>query len=93
MTGLTYFSERFQSVIVDGIMSTSRPLVYGVPQCSVLRLVSFTLYSQSLSDVISDHDCDYHKYADDAELSRGGSPNQFDGVQSCIQTCIGDVLI
>ena len=53
----------------------------------------FTLYSQPLLDVISDHDCDYHKHADDTELSKGASPDQFDSVQSCIQTCIGDVLI
>ena len=53
----------------------------------------FTLYSQPLSDVISDHDCDYHKYADDTELSKGASPDQFYSVQSCIQTCIGVVLI
>ena len=31
--------------------------------------------------------------ADDTELSKGASPDQFDSVQSCIQTCIGDVLI
>ena len=43
--------------------------------------------------MISDHDYDYHKYADDTELSKGASPDQFDSVQSCIQTCIGDVLI
>ena len=43
--------------------------------------------------MISDHDYDYHKYADDTELSKGTSPDQFDSVQSCIQTCIGDVLI
>ena len=53
----------------------------------------FTLYSQPLLDVISDHDCDYHKHADDTELSKDASPDQFDSVQSCIQTCIGDVLI
>ena len=43
--------------------------------------------------MISVHDCDYHKYADDTEPSKGASPDQFDSVQSCIQTCIGDVLI
>ncbi len=43
--------------------------------------------------MVSDHDCDYHKYADDTELSKGVSPDQLDSVQSCIQTCIGDVLI
>ena len=86
-------SERFRSIIIDGVVSASRPLVYGVPQGSVLGPILFTLYSQPLPDVISDHDCDYHKYADDTELSKGASPDQFDSVQSCIQTCIGDVLI
>ena len=83
----------FQSVIVDGIVSASRPLVYGVPQGSVLGLVLFTLYSQLLSDVISVHNCDYHKYADDTELSKSAPPDQFPSVQSCIQTCINDVLL
>ena len=89
----SYLSERFQSVIVDGVVIASRPLVYAVPQGSVLGPILFTLYPQPLSDVISDHDCDYHKYADDTELSKGASPDQFDSFQSCIQTCIGDVLI
>ena len=33
------------------------------------------------------------KYADDTKLSKGASPDQFNSVQSCIQTCIDDVLI
>ena len=86
-------SGRFQSVIVDGVVSASRPLVYGVPQGSVLGLVLFTLYSQPLSDVISVHNCDYHKYADDTELSKGAPLDQFLSVQSCIQTCIDDVML
>ena len=53
----------------------------------------FTLYSQPLSDVISVHDCDYHRYAGDTELFKGASPDQFDSVQTCIQRDIGDVLI
>ena len=35
----------------------------------MLGPVLFTLYSQPLSDVISVHNCDYHKYAEDIELS------------------------
>ena len=65
----SYLSDRFQSVIVDGIVSAPSPLVYGVPQGSVLGPVLFTLYSQPLSDVISAHGCDFHKYVDDTELS------------------------
>ena len=67
---VSYLSGRFQSVIVDGVVSTSRPLVYGVPRGSVLGPVLFTLYSQPLSDVISVHNCDYLKYANDTELSK-----------------------
>ena len=96
---VSYPSGRFQSVIVGGVVSASRPLMYGVPQGSVLGPVLFTLYSQPLSDVISVHNCDYHKYhkyhkyADDTELSKSAPPDQFLSVQSCIQTCIDDVLL
>ena len=44
----SYLSERFQSVIADGVVSASRPLVYGVPQGSVLGPVFFTLCTHSL---------------------------------------------
>ena len=88
-----YLSGRLQSVIVDGVVSASRPLVYGVPHGSVLGPVLFTLYFQALSDVISVHNCDYHKYAADTELSKSAPPDQFLSVQSCIHTCIDDVLL
>ena len=72
---VSYLSGRFQSVIVDGVVSASRPLIYGVPQGSVLGPVLFTLYSQPLSDVISVHNCHYHKYADNTELSKSVPPD------------------
>ena len=46
----------------------------------------FTLYSQPLSDVISVHSWDYNKYTDDTELFKSAPPNQFNTVQSCIET-------
>ena len=90
---VSYLSDRSQSVISDGVVSASRPFLYGVPQGSVLGPVLFTFYSQLLSDVISVHICDYHKYADDTELSKSAPPDHFVYVQSCIQTCIDDVLL
>ena len=73
-------------------MSAPSPLVYGVPQGSFWGPVLFTLYSQPLWNVISDHDCNFHKYVDDTELSQSAPPDEFQSVQSGIQTCIDGYL-
>ena len=88
----SYLSDRTQSVVVEGLMCTPIPLVFGVPQGSVLGPVLFTLYSQPLSDVIACHSCDRHKYADDAEISDSAPPSDFTSAQSNTHSCISDTL-
>ena len=49
-------------------------------------------YSQPLSDLVCCHECDYHKYADDTQLSKGAPPDQFQflcDVQTCIESLLG----
>ena len=89
----SFVQNRQQCVIVDGVRSPPAPLVYGVPQGSVLGPVLFSLYSQPLSDVIVTHSCNYHKYADDTKLSKSAPPNDFLTVERSLQNCISDVLI
>ena len=43
-------------------------------------------------DVIACHSCDYHKYADDTEISDSAPPSDFTSAQSNIQSCISDTL-
>ena len=38
------------------------------------------------------HTCDYHKYADDTEISDSAPPSDFTSAQSNIQSCISDTL-
>ena len=88
----SYLSDRTQSVVVDSLMSTPIPLVFGVPQGSVLGPVLLTLYSQPLCNVIACQHCDYHKYADDTEISDSAPPSDFTSAQSNIKSCISDTL-
>ena len=87
----SYVSDRFQRVVIDDVCSEPSALLYGVPQGSVLGPVLFSLYSQPLSDVISSHGCQYHKYADDTELSKSASPDSFSTVTLTVQSCVHDI--
>ena len=83
----SYLEVREQSVMVDKVLSSPSPLQFGVPQGSVLGPILFTLYYKPLSNVICDHESDYHKYADDTQLSKGAPPDQFQSYLCDIQTC------
>lgn len=88
----SYVHDRTQYVMIDDLASAPSPLSFGVPQGSVLGPVLFTLYSQPLSDVISVHECQFHKYADDTELSKSTHPEQFSTAVEAVQGCVQDVL-
>ena len=88
----SYLSNRTQFVCIDNVMSASSPLTFGVPQGSVLGPVLFSLYTQPLSDVIQSHQCSFHKFADDTEISMHAKPESFLSTQDSVQSCISDVL-
>ena len=88
----SYVSDRTQCVTVGGKTSDPKPLLFGVPQGSVLGPLLFSLYVQPLSDIIEGHNCDYHKYADDTELSKSAKAEAFDGARLCVKNCVNDIL-
>ena len=87
----SYLHNRSQTVIIDNEKSDTSNLKYGVPQGSVLGPILFTLYTQPLSELITSHNCDYHKFADDTQLSKGDHIENFSNVMKSIENCIGDI--
>ena len=64
----TYFTNRTQSVIIDGHESEPHTPLEGVPQGSVIRPLSFTLYSSPLETIIESHGIGKMIYADDTQV-------------------------
>ena len=51
----SYLSERSQYVTVNGVKSTTKELLWGVPQGSVLGPILFILYTSPLGDIVRIH--------------------------------------
>ena len=86
----SYLTCRTQSVFV-GHESTPFALKCGVPQGSVLGPLLFTLYMQSLSNVICKSGHSYHFFADDSQLHNSSIPSDFLALAHSFKDCIEDV--
>ena len=88
----TYLNGRSQRVMVQGNLSRSLNLDFGVPQGSCLGPLLFTIYA--IYDVIKVHLPTVHCNADDTQLYVSFSPNistgQFEAV-TAIQHCVDDI--
>ena len=71
----SYLNGRSQRVMVQGNLSQSLNLDFGVPQGSCLRPLLFTIYASKFFDVIKVHLPTVHCYANDTQLYVSFSPN------------------
>jgi hypothetical protein len=63
----SYLSGRRQSVRINDVTSEPTPLMYGVPQGSVLGPVLFILYTTPLFGVMNHYGVSFHFFVDDTQ--------------------------
>jgi hypothetical protein len=85
----SYLSGRFQSVSIGNVSSSQSPLLFGVPQGSILGPVLFTLYTAPLETIIRSYGLDFMLYADDTQLYLTCSKAK-DNV-SIIEDCVNNI--
>ncbi len=90
----SYLTERKQTVNINGGLSSSIPLLYGVPQGSVLGPQFFTIYSSPIANIARKHGLQVHMYADDTQLYLPFKLNNVSDENKCrlqIESCINDI--
>ena len=84
----SYFSERTQRVMIDGILSDVASLICGKPQGSVLRPLKFCLYLLPFAAILRYHNIGYQFYADDTQLYISFKNKDPSGLLARLNSCI-----
>lgn len=64
----SYLGDMTQTVTYEGSSSRARPVVYGVPQGSVLDPLLFVLYTAEIENITQRHGFRLQQYADDCQV-------------------------
>lgn len=88
----SYLSSRTQSISIKGMPSDPSPLLYGVPQGSVLGPKFYSIYCGPVADIARSHGVNILLYADDTQLyiafDLSKPANQ---IISRIEACVDDI--
>jgi len=90
----SYLSNRTQRISIDGVLSNTFNLKFGVPQGSCLGPLLFSLYAIKLFKIVELHLPNFHCYADDTQLYiafRPGDDSEETAALTAMESCIADM--
>ena len=87
----SYLLDRNRSNVVNNSASSLSPLMFGVPQGSVLGPILFVLYTTPLSDIIASHSVNYQLFANHTQLQKSTLPNDLQSLTRDLQLCTDDM--
>ena len=87
----SYLTNRTHYVSLFNHCSAFAPVHSGVPECSVLGPILFTMYTKPLSAIIDSHSIIHHSFADDSQQQMSAPPDRISELLHAVQSCIGDV--
>ena len=86
----TFWTE-IRALLFNNSASSSSPVMFGVPQGSVLGPMLFVLYTTPLSDIIATYSVNYQLFANDTQLQKSTSPNDVQSLTHDLQSCTDDI--
>jgi hypothetical protein len=91
----SYFTDRYQTVFIDGELSIPVRMTYSVPQGSVLGPKYYVMYTKPVGVICRKHGLDNHFYADDSQLYMQFKPINDISIAETITrvtTCINEII-
>ena len=87
----SFVCGRTQQISFDVYLSPVMPVLYGVPQGSVVGPLLFVVYTADLSRVVTQHGLSLHQYADDCQVYLSSTVNDAPTSVDRFAHCIEDV--
>ena len=84
----SYMNDRSMSISLDNNYSKPVPVLFGVPQGSILGPLLYTMYTAPLGDIISQRSINFHMYADDTQIyvPLSETNNSLEKLEQCLKT-------
>jgi hypothetical protein len=84
----SFLTGRTQQVVCNETMSAIQPVLFGVPQGSVLGPNLYVLYTSELESIVGLHGMKLHQYADDCQIYTSVSVADSSAAVSKLSACV-----